>query len=102
MPRKARIDALGALQHIIIRGIERKPIFNDTQDYQNFIERLDNILTDTSTPCYAWAQMTNHVHLLLRTGHAPLSTVMRRLLTGYAQQFNRRHKRHGHLFLSEA
>ena len=98
MPRKARIDPPGALQHIIIRGIERKPIFKDSKDYQNFIERLGNILTDTSTPCYAWAQMTNHVHLLLRTGHAPLSTVMRRLLTGYAQQFNRRHKRHGHLF----
>lgn len=49
MPRKARIDAPGALQHIIIRGIERKPIFNDTQDYQNLIERLENILTDAST-----------------------------------------------------
>jgi putative transposase len=62
MPRKARIDAPGAFQHIIIRGIERKPIFNDTQDYQNFIEQLENVLTDTSTPCYAWAQMTNHVY----------------------------------------
>jgi REP element-mobilizing transposase RayT len=98
MPRKARIDAPGALQHIIIRGIERKPIFKDSQDYKNFIERLETILTDTLTPCYAWVQMTNHVHLLLRTGQTPLSTVMRRLLTGYAQQFNRRHKRHGHLF----
>ena len=98
MPRKARIDAPGALQHIIIRGIERNFIFNDSQDYRNFIDRLGNILSDTATPCYAWAQMTNHVHLLLRTGRAPLSTVMRRLLTGYAQQFNRRHKRHGHLF----
>jgi putative transposase len=98
MPRKARIDAPGALHHIIIRGIERNPIFNDSQDYRNFIDRLGNILSDTSTPCYAWAQITNHVHILLRTGHAPLSTVMRRLLTGYAQQFNRRHKRHGHLF----
>lgn len=98
MPRKARIDAPGALQHIIIRGIERKPIFKDSKDYKNFIERLGTILTETLTPCYAWAQMTNHVHLLLRTGQTPLSTVMRRLLTGYAQQFNRRHKRHGHLF----
>jgi len=43
MPRKARIDAPGALQHIIIRGIERKAIFNDSQDYQNFIERLGTI-----------------------------------------------------------
>ncbi len=98
MPRKARIDAPGALQHTIIRWIERKAIFKDSQDYQNFIERLGTILIDTSTTCYAWVQMTNHVHLFLRTGQTPLSTVMRRLLTGYAQQFNRRHKRHGHLF----
>ena len=42
--------------------------------------------------------MSNHVHLLFRTGNIPLSTIMRRLLTGYAQQFNRRHKRYGQLF----
>jgi hypothetical protein len=41
--------------------------------------------------------MYNHFHLLLKTGYVPLSTVMRRLLTGYAQQFNRRHRRHGPL-----
>jgi putative transposase len=41
--------------------------------------------------------MTNHAHMLLRTGMAPIATVMRRLLTGYAQQFNRRHRRNGHL-----
>lgn len=98
MPRKARIDAPGALHHIIIRGIERKRIFQDSQDFRNFIERLGEILNDTATVCYAWAQMKNHAHLLLRTGYAPLATVMRRLLTGYAQQFNRRHRRHGHLF----
>lgn len=98
MPRKTRIDAPGALHHIIIRGIERRAIFEDPQDYQNFIERLGNILTDSLTPCYAWALLTNHVHLLLRTGMVPLATVMRRVLTGYAQQFNRRHHRHGHLF----
>ena len=98
MPRQARIDAPGALHHIIIRGIERRVIFKDAQDYQNFLERLGHILTDASTPCYAWALMTNHAHMLLRTGTAPIATVMRRLLTGYAQQFNRRHRRNGHLF----
>jgi len=98
MPRKARIDAPGALQHIIIRGIERNAVFKDSQDHKNFIERLGNVLTDSSTPCYAWTLMTNHIHLLLRTGMVPLATVMRRLLTGYAQQFNRRYGRHGHLF----
>lgn len=97
MPRKARIDAPGALHHIIIRGIERKPIFKDSYDYNNFLNRLENVLPDTETPCFAWALMTNHVHMLLRTGYVPISMVMRRLLTGYAQQFNRRHKRHGQL-----
>ncbi len=98
MPRLARIDAPGALHHVIIRGIERKAIFRDNQDKDNFVKRLGNVLLDTSTPCYAWALMVNHVHLLLRTGAVPIATVMRRLLTGYAQQFNRRHRRHGQLF----
>jgi len=34
----------------------------------------------------------------LRTGQVPIATIMRRLLTGYAVRFNRRHRRHGHLF----
>ena len=98
MPRQARIDAPGALHHVIIRGIERKAIFKDAKDYRNFLNRLGLVLTETETPCFAWALMNNHAHLLLRTGLMPLSLVMRRLLTGYAQQFNRRHQRHGHVF----
>jgi len=98
MPRKARIDAPGALHHIIIRGIERKAIYKDIADRHNFLRRLGNILSETATPCFAWALIPNHAHLLLRTGMTPIATIMRRLLTGYAQQFNRRHHRHGQLF----
>jgi len=98
MPRKARIDAPGALQHIIARGIEKKPIFKDRIDHYNFLDRLGDILSDTATPCFAWALLSNHFHLLLRTGLTPIAKVMQRLLTGHAQLFNRRHKRHGQLF----
>jgi putative transposase len=98
MPRKARIDAPGAVHHIIVRGIERRKIFFDDDDRDNFLERLGIILTQTGTPCFAWALMPNHVHILLRTGTTPIATVMRRLLTGYAVSFNRRHHRHGQLF----
>ena len=98
MPRKARIDAPGALHHIIIRGIERKAIFKDDEDRSNFIERLDYLVSESETGCFAWVLMTNHVHLLLKTGLAPIATLMRRLLTGYAVSFNRRHRRHGQLF----
>jgi len=98
MPRKARIDAPGALHHIIVRGIERRRIFSDDKDRDNFVERLADIITDTETFCFGWALIPNHAHLLLRTGKTSLSTVMRRLLTGYAVSYNRRHRRHGHLF----
>ena len=98
MPRKARIDAPGALHHIIVRGIERRRIFCDDQDRDNFIERLGDIVTETKTFCFAWALIPNHVHILLRTVQISLATVMGRLLTGYAVSYNRRHRRQGHLF----
>jgi REP element-mobilizing transposase RayT len=53
MPRKARVDVPGALHHIICRGIERKRIFRDNKNRDNFVERLGNILVQTSTHCYA-------------------------------------------------
>lgn len=98
MPRHARLDASGALNHVICRGIERQPIVRDDTDRAAFVERLGSVLSATQTPCYAWAVLSNHIHLLLRTGGVPLTTVMRRLLTGYAGAFNRRHHRHGYLF----
>jgi REP element-mobilizing transposase RayT len=83
---------------VLIRGIERRKIFRDDADRENFIDRLGGILVETSTACYGWALLPNHVHLVLRTGTVPLATVMARLLTGYVVSFNRRHRRHGYLF----
>ena len=98
MPRKARIDAPGAVQHIIVRGIERKKIFRNDADRSNFLARLSTIVSETRTTCYGWALIPSHVHLLLRTGTIPIATVMRRLLTGYAVSFNLKYQRHGQLF----
>ncbi len=98
MPRQARIDAPGALHHVIVRGIERRKIFKDDTDRYDFLKRLGKILFDSKTRCFAWALIPNHFHLLLRSGNQPLSTVMGRLLTGHAVAFNRRHRRSGRLF----
>ena len=98
MPRLARLDAPGVLHHVIIRGIERRKIFLDGKDRDNLLDRLSTILPESKMSCYGWALMSNHAHFLFRTGDVGLSTVMRRLLTGYAVSFNRRHKRHGQLF----
>ncbi len=98
MPRLPRLDAPGVLHHIMIRGIERRRIFNDDKDRENLIDRLSILLPETGTTCYAWAFMPNHAHFIFRSGHSGIPTLMRRLLTGYAVKYNIRHKRHGQLF----
>jgi REP element-mobilizing transposase RayT len=98
MPRQARLDTPGTLHHVIVRGIEKKEIVTDNTDRKNFITRLGTLVTDTDMEVYAWALMTNHAHILIRSGIYGLSRFMRRFLTGYAISYNRCHKRYGHLF----
>jgi hypothetical protein len=86
------------LHHLIIRGIEGRPIFADNEDRKNLLGRMISVVPETMTRCYAWAFLTHHAHLLVRTGKSPLSGVMARLVTGYAVSFNTRHHCHGPLF----
>ena len=55
MPRTARLDTPGLLHHVMIRGIERREIFTDDLDREDFIERLSDLLPETGTQCYAWS-----------------------------------------------
>jgi putative transposase len=98
MARGPRLDAPGSLHHVIVRGIERRRIFESEKDRQDFLDRLETVLTEGKASCFAWVLIPNHAHILLRTGAAPLAKMMRRLLTGYAVSFNLRHQRVGHLF----
>jgi REP element-mobilizing transposase RayT len=98
MPRQPRLDIPNILHHVIVRGIERRDIFADDHDKERFVSRLSEVLTQSATRCFAWALMSNHFHLLLMPTAVPLAQTMRRLLTGHAVYFNRRHKRSGHLF----
>lgn len=59
---------------------------------------MGDLAKSSGTGIYAYALLSNHVHILLKSGSTGLSTFMRRLLSGYAQYFNRRHHRVGHLF----
>lgn len=98
MPRRARLDATGALHHIMVRGIDKANIFRDAEDKTRFLERLGQNVQGSQCSIYAWVLMDNHVHLLFRSGKDGISAVMRKLLTWYAQYFNRKHSRKGHLF----
>ena len=98
MPRRPRLDAPGALHHVMGRGIERTRIFRNDRDREDFLNRLADLCTAGDLIVYAWSLMPNHFHLLVRTGRQPISKSMRKLLTGYVVNFNLRHKRYGHLF----
>jgi REP element-mobilizing transposase RayT len=98
MPRRARLDSPGTLHHVIVRGIEKRRIVDNDTDREDLVSRMGGLALETDTQIYAWALMANHAHILLASGPDGLSKFMRRLLTGHAVRYNRRHKRHGHLF----
>ena len=98
MPRQARLDSPGPRHHAMIRGIERGNIFLGDENGEKFHSRVGELSLDTGTRVLAWALMKNHVHLLLFSGGVGLPAFMRKLLTGYAVWFNRKHRRRGHLF----
>jgi REP element-mobilizing transposase RayT len=99
MPRQPRLHIPGLIHHVMGRGVEGCTIFRDEHDREAFLKRLaDGIGKPGGPRLYAWALMSNHFHLLLRSGEENLSSIMRRLLTGHAVSHNLRHKRKGHLF----
>ncbi len=98
MPRQARLDIAGALHHIMIRGINKSAVFKSKKDKLHFREKLGENILRAGCRVYAWVIMDNHVHILFKSGREGISTVMRKLLTWYAQDYNRRHNRSGYGF----
>lgn len=98
MPRTARLDSPGVLHHVRGGAIQRRRIFLNDFDRQDFVQRLEYACSDGAATLYAWSLMPNHFHLAIRTGSRPLSTTMKKVLGAYATSFNRRNNRAGHLF----
>ena len=81
MPRQPRLDAPGTLHHVMVRGLERRPIFREDADRADFVARLARLAEQGTLTVYAWALLPNHAHLLVRTGNGTLARCMRSLLT---------------------
>lgn len=73
MPRQARLDAPGTLHHVMGRGIEGSDIFRNKKDRVDFLDRFASLCKKENLIVYAWALVSNHYHLLVRTGNQPLS-----------------------------
>ena len=98
MPRRGRLHIEGGYYHVIGRGLERRYIFSEAEDKENFLLRLGDNLERSHVQCLGWALMSNHYHLLLRVGSKPLSLLMAPLLGGFGGYYNRRHRRSGYVF----
>ncbi len=98
MARPLRIEFPGALYHVIARGNERKAVFRDDADREDYLGRLGHYREKFGFRLLAYCLMSNHVHLAMETGRDPLSRIMAGLQSSYTQYFNRRHRRVGHLF----
>lgn len=95
MPRK-QCDS--DIYHVISRGVGRHVIFEDDKDRQQYLDSLRVFCTKECVTIYAWCLMDNHVHLLLLAPMEAISATMRKLNATYAQYFNLKYDRVGHLF----
>ncbi len=98
MPREPRRDGIGVVHHVWARGIDGRVLFLDDSDRWDLLDRLSRILPESGMRCFACALMSNHLHLVVQTGPVSLSTVMKRIHTGFAMRFNGRAQRAGYLF----
>ena len=98
MSRPLRIEFPGAFYHLTARGNERKPIYRDDGDRERFVKILAAACQRFRVRIHAYVLMDNHYHLLLQTLEANLQRAMRAVNGTYAQAFNRRYGRVGHLF----
>jgi REP element-mobilizing transposase RayT len=98
MPRRPRFEEAGAVHHVYARGVERRAIFLDDVDRVVYLDLLGFVVREWRWDCFAYCLMDNHIHLLIRTPEPNLGLGMQRFHSMYAQQFNERHARVGHLF----
>ena len=105
MPRKPRIEIPG-YYHIVNRGVERRVVFKDNDDYAYFIELLCHHSKNYNITIHNYCLMSNHYHLLIEIAQDEipqvrgqnLSKFMRQLNSDYAVYFNKKYKRSGHLW----
>ena len=101
MPRIARSELPPeGIYHVTARGTGGEAIFLTDLDRIDFLDLAFAAGRRVDWRCHVWCLMTTHYHLVLETSLAHLSDGMHRLHTTYAQRFNRRHDRRGHLFES--
>jgi REP-associated tyrosine transposase len=96
--RKPRTDLANAVHHVSARANGDELLFREPEDRREFLQALRNVSGRQEWRCQAYCLMGTHFHLIVHTLKPTLSAGMARLCTSYAQWFNWKYDRHGHLF----
>lgn len=97
MPRQPRAKSASNIYHVVIRGADRQIIFEETKDYQKYIDLLQLYSLELHFDIYAYCLMSNHIHLLIHTPKCSTESIFRHLSTHYAGWFNMKYSRTGHV-----
>ena len=97
MPRQARKKSESGIYHVILRGVNRQDIFYADSDKSRFVSTLSRFSKETGVEFIAYCLMSNHVHLLIRSGEQT-DLLIKKIASSYVYYFNRKYRRVGHLF----
>ena len=98
MTRTERLKSSTGIYHVLARGINQQRIFEQAEDYEQFLDFLLVTKKKSGFTLFAYTLLSNHIHLLLKEGPESISQIFKRLGTQYAQWFNGKYGRCGHLF----
>lgn len=98
LPRKARIKSSISTYHIIVRSIARTPLYFEDKDKDYFLNLIKEYQKEFGFRVYGYCLMTTHGHLIISANGADISKIMKSINQSYAQYFNRKYDRHGHVF----
>jgi putative transposase len=99
MPRTARVIFPSMPYHIISRGNNREPVFQEKEDFEKYLEICRRYKEQYEFKLYHWVLMSNHIHLLIETKeNSSLSKIMQGINLAYTIWFNRKNGKVGHLW----
>jgi putative transposase len=98
MPRTARIKSFDSIYHIMVRSISDFPLYREDADKDKYLSLIKRYQDTFGYKVYAYCIMTTHGHLVIDANGADISKIMHGINQCYAQYFNRKYKRHGHVF----
>ncbi len=98
MTRQSRQLSNTDVYHVMLRGNERKNIFQDNEYKQRFLDGIDEKGKEADFAVYAYCVMDNHVHLLINIKEQELASIMKSIAVRYATFYNWKQSRVGHVF----